>query len=1012
MERTALSGSVVVVGGGIAGTQAALDLADCGFRVYLVESSPAIGGAMSQLDKTFPTNDCALCILSPKLVECGRHMNINVMPNSEVLSIEGQPGDFQVQVMGTPRYIDIEKCTGCGICAQHCPIKAVDSYNEKLGARKAAYVQYPQAVPLAYVIDREKCIGCGLCSRVCLAGAVNYDDVGSPSKIRVGAVILAIGFDEFDATMKPEYGYGRFPNVVTSIEFERILSASGPYGGHILRPSDGDIPKNIAFVQCVGSRDISCSNICSSVCCTYSIKEAVIAKEHAKLDTTIFFMDMRTYAKGFEEYYQRARSEHGVRFIRCRVSLVTEDPETNNLIIGYETEDGRLKKEEFDLVVLSVGLEPSRKARELAQKLDVDLDDYGFCKTTQFAPLETSRPGVFVCGAFQGPKDIPETVAQASGAAAKVAELLAAARGSEAMQKEFPPEIDISGQEPRIGVFICHCGINIAGVVNVKAVLDYALELDNVVYAETNMYTCSQDTQEQIGEKVKEYSINRLVVASCTPRTHELLFQDTLRNVGLNSYLFEMTNIRDQCSWVHQNEPEEATRKAKDLVKMTIAKARLLEALESVSLGLVNKALIIGGGLAGMTVALSLAEQGFESYLVEKEAELGGYLRNTYYTLAGDDIRSYLSQTVDTVMSNELIHVYTSAEIKSIDGIVGNFLTTLSGTDKKGNKEKSEIEHGAVIVATGGKELKPDEHLYGEDERVLTQQELEQKIGSGLFSIPDEKGTERNVVMIQCVGSRCEERPYCSRICCVNALKNALKLKELYPETNVYIIYKDLRAYGYAEDYYTRARESGVLFIRYDEDNKPDVLEQDGQLMVSVHDTILDEPMVLEADLIVLSAAVLPADDNEKLAKMLKVPLTQNGFFLEAHVKLRPVDFATDGVYVCGAAHSPITIEECISQASGCAARAAVLLSKDTITVAPTISVVDEELCAGCGLCEMVCPFSAAQLVDTESKRVGRVTAASCKGCGTCGASCPQHAISMKHFTDEQLMAQVDALVG
>ena len=1005
MERT-LSGSVMVIGGGIAGMQASLDLADSGFRVYLVESSPAIGGTMSQLDKTFPTNDCSLCILSPKLVECGRHLNINVMPNSELKSIDGEPGNFHVEVTRSPRYIDIEKCTGCGLCAQYCPIKAIDSYNENLGMRRAAYVHYPQAVPLAYVIDREKCIGCGLCSKVCLAEAVEYDHSESTEELNVGAVILAPGFDEFDATAKTEYGYGRYPNVVTSIEFERILSASGPYDGHVLRPSDGDIPENIAFIQCVGSRDASCgNNYCSAVCCTYAIKEAVIAKEHVSegVDTTIFFMDMRTYAKGFEEYYQRAQSEHGVRFIRCRISSVMEDPGTNNLVISYETEDGKLKTENFDLVVLSVGLEPSRKAGELAQKLGVNLDRYGFCETSQFAPLDTSMPGIFVCGAFQGPKDIPETVAQASGAAAKASELLASARGSEAMEKEYPPEIDVSGQEPRIGVFICHCGINIAGVVSVKEVLEYATELDDVVYAETNLYTCSQDTQDKIRETIREHNINRLVVASCTPRTHEPLFQDTLRGAGLNRYLFEMTNIRDQCSWVHQREPEEATRKAKDLVRMAVAKARYLEPLEEVSLDLVKKALIVGGGLAGMTAALSLAEQGFESHLVERETELGGNLRNAYYTLEGNNVADYLAEIVDKITSNELIHVHTGAEIESIEGFVGNFATTLS-------TENEQIEHGAVIVATGGHELKPEEYLYGKDERVLVQQELEQLIaGSENQKSEIENPKYQNVVMIQCVGSRCEERPYCSRICCSEAVKNALKLKELNPDINVYILYRDMRTYGYAEDYYTEAREGGVIFIRYEEDSKPEVIEGEGQLMVSVTDLILDEPLVLGADLVVLSTAVLPAD-NEELAKMLKVPLTQDGFFLEAHVKLRPVDFATDGVYVCGIAHSPMNIEECISQASGCASRAAVLLSQDTIVVPPTVSVVDEELCVGCGLCEAVCQFNAIQIEDTESGRSARVTSASCKGCGTCGASCPQHAITMKHFTDEQLLAQVGAL--
>ena len=1001
-------GAVLVVGGGIGGVQASLDLADSGFKVHLVESSPAIGGVMAQLDKTFPTNDCSLCILSPKLVECGRHRNIDVITNAEVAALEGEPGNFEVTVSKKPRYIDVEKCTGCGLCAQHCPIRAIDVYNERLTLRHAAYVEYPQAVPLAYAIDRERCIGCGLCASICLAKAVRFDDSEQTERLDVGAVILAPGFDEFNATLKGEYGYGVYPNVVTSIEFERILSASGPYDGHVYRPGDGDVPERIAFIQCVGSRDTKCDNTyCSSVCCTYAIKEAVIAKEHivGEVDTSIFFMDMRTYAKGFEEYYQRAEKEHGVRFIRSRVSSVEEIPDTGNLRIRYETEDGTSTEEEFDLVVLSVGLEPSEGARRLADTLGLDLNRHGFCETSTFAPLETSRPGVFVCGAFGGPVDIPETVAQASGAVARAAGLLAPVRGTMTAAKTYPEEVDVYGQEPRVGVFVCNCGINIGGTVDVEGVAEYARTLGNVAYVETNLYTCSQDTQEKIRQVMREQNLNRVIVAACTPRTHEPLFQETLQDAGLNRYLFEMTNIRDQCSWVHMHEPDRATEKAKDLVRMAVAKARLIEPLEEMSLDLVKRGLVIGGGLAGMTAALNLAEQGFECTLVEREAELGGNLRNRYYTLTGEDVAAYLRDLVGKVESSPLIQVRTGAEIEEIQGFVGNFAATLVS-----NGDREEIEHGAIIVATGAEELRPSEYLYGEDDRVLTQGELEKRLGEA-DAETRRRGDAETVVMIQCVGGRNEERPYCSRICCSQAIKNALKIKEMNPKAEVYILYKDMRTYGFREDQYREAREQGVLFVRYDDETAPEVSLDDGRLRVVAYDPILGEQLALAPDLLVLSAAIVPRE-NESLAKQLKVPLTGDGFFLEAHVKLRPVDFATDGIFLCGMAHSPKGIEETIAQANGSAARAGILLSKDAVTVMPTISEVDEDECIGCGLCESLCEFNSIRVEQTDAGRVARTIAASCKGCGTCAASCPQRAISMRGFTDEQLLAQVRAMAG
>ena len=918
-------------------------------------------------------------------------------------SISGEEGNFEVKLTQHPRYVDVEKCIACGACSEKCPKKVSNAYDGGLSKRKAVYVQYAQAVPLKYCIDPAQCIylirgKCRGCEKFCPTNAINFEDETKNITLNAGAIVLASGSGAYNPSIYDTFGYSHSTNIVTSLEFERILSASGPYGGHLIRPSDKAEPEKIAWLQCVGSRDAhhGARGYCSGVCCTYAIKEAILAKEHSSngLDTAIFYIDIRTFGKDFERYYNKAKDDLGVRFIKSRITQVEPMDENGKHLIRYTNAAGHTQAEEFDIVVLSVGLGVQDQTISLAKKLNVDLNHYQFARTGGFDPVQSSRPGIYVCGAFTEPKDIPTSVIDASAAAGKVGTRLADARWTLTKTKELPPEIDVKGEPPRIGVFVCCCGTNIAGFVDVPAVVEFAKTLPNVVYAEQNLFSCSQDTQTQISATIKEHRLNRVVVTACTPKTHEPLFQETLINGGLNKYLFEMANIRNQCSWVHKDDMDKATEKSKDLLQMAVAKVALHEPLVEPRMEINQAALVIGGGVAGMTAAQTLAAQGYKTYLVEKNERLGGQALNLNETWQSERVAPFLDNLITDVISNENIEVCLNANVTGADGFIGNFKTTIQS-----NGDSQVLEHGVTLIASGAKEFKTEDYLYGRDQRVLTGLELQKKILNG-----DEFDSCRTAVFVQCVGSRTPARPYCSKVCCTQSIKSALSLKARNPAMDIFVLYRDLRSYGFREDLYREAREEGIKFIRYDNDKELDVRSAENGLEIAFSDRVLRRQMMVSGDLLVLASAVLPEKSNP-LAQMYKVPQNEDGFFTEAHVKLRPNDFATDGVFVCGLAHAPKPIEESISQAQAAASRAVTVLAALEVSVSGTVAVVDPLCCSSCGVCVEVCPYSAPQFIENTGK--AEVQATLCKGCGLCVASCRSGAIHLKGFDTGQIMAQL-----
>ncbi len=962
-------------------------------------------------------DDCILCGLCVRMCE--------KMGNSAI-SLTGRGVEMKVD---TPFHIQTDVCLACGACAFVCPtghitldtikeqitkkknVQLIPSeYEVGLKGRKPVYVPYAQAVPNIPAIDRDVCVhfktgGCKVCVEFCGVDAINHDMQDETVELNVGSIILAPGFKPFDPSKFDNYSYAQHANVMTAMEFERVLSASGPTSGHLVRLSDHKEPKKIAWFQCVGSRDMNrCDNAyCSSVCCMYAIKEAVIAKEHASydLDCAVFYMDMRTHGKDFERFYNTAQDK-GIRFLRSRVHSVTPVMGTDDLEVRYVSDSGEMQVETFDMIVLSIGLEISPEVVSMANKLGIDLTEGNFAKTSTFSPVATSKKGIFVCGAFQGPKDIPQSVVDSSAAAGVSGAMLSSARNTQTKEKEVVPQTDIRGERPRIGVFVCRCGINIAGTVNVTAVRDYAATLPYVEYVSDNLYSCSQDTQDGMAQIIKSKHLNRVVVAACTPKTHEPLFQETLVNAGLNKYLFEMANIRNHDSWVHKNNPELATKKAQDLVRMAVYKVALMQPLDEAELKVNQRAMVIGGGITGMSAAKVLADQGYESHIIERSDQLGGQALNLYRTIKGEDIQVELAELIKEVGQHPNIRVHKNTNLTKVDGFVGNFTSTLTSN---GNEEK--LEHGVTVIATGAKPLQTNEYLCGKDNRIVTSLELDRKL---IDNDPSLKMID-SAVFIQCVGSREPERPYCSRVCCTHSIDNALELKKLNPDMNIFILYRDIRTYGEKEYVYQKARDAGVIFIRFSLANKPKVDIKDGKILVSVVDHVLGRPVEIDADLLTLATAIVPYKD-EQLAQFFKVPLNEDGFFVEKHAKLGPSEFATDGVFLCGLAHYPKPIDEAIAQGQAAASRAITLLAQKTIHTSGTVAKTDSAICSSCGVCVAVCPYSAPYFVESGPfTGKAQINPVLCKGCGLCVASCRSGAIHLQGFDNDQIFAQIYAMI-
>jgi heterodisulfide reductase subunit A len=1132
-------GSVLVVGAGISGIRSALDLAELGYHVTLIDRAPNIGGVLRQLDYQFPTDHCGMCKMLPLLERdsssqyCLRkgvfHENIEILLSTELLSMTGEPGKFLVRLRSTPSVVDPDRCIGCGECSAVCPVEVPDEFNAGLTTRKAVYLPVPHNIPNQYIVDMSACTRCGECEKVCPTQAIDLQlearrafrilvvddelivrdsikewlevegfevemaesgfealeklaasrfnmmlaDVKMPgmdgvellkmakelapqlpvvmmtayatvetavdamkigakhylmkpfdpdamvsmvveeyhslkptseAEIEVGAVVLAAGFGSFDPSSATDiYGYAQFPNVVTSIELERLLSGTGPTQGKLLRPSDGAEIKKIAWLQCIGSRNLTLdADYCSSACCMFSLKEAVLAKERSggALDAAIFYMDMRTFGKDFQRYRERAEDIHGVRLVRSRVHTVESEGPNGAVRLQYTDISGVPKAELFDLVVLATGQRPPDGAEILAEATGIERNAWGYCRLKDFSLSGTARDGVFLSGSFSGLMDISESLIQAGSASFGASSLVQSKGGGLAeVQKEQETYRNVSRQLPRIAVALCTCGGTLRKVTNASGPAEMVAKEADVVQAIEIERLCTREGWTELQAKFSEKKPNRVLIGACLPYVYTRKLKELGEAVGLNPLLMDVVDIRSSFFVEEGIKKSQVQNKILTAVRMGLAKLRGVDPVERPARDIVQRALVVGGGIAGMTAALGIADHGFEVDLIEQGPELGGNLRSIHRTLTGNDPRDLLDTTVARVEKQAHIRVHKNARVIHSQGRLGHFITTI---EKKGG-EGTAIEHGVTILASGAAEAATESYSYGQCDAVLTQHELEERLHAGAVKPSDLK----SVVMVQCVDSREKgAKNYCSRICCSTALKNALYLKEQNPDTDVYILYRDMMTYGFLESYYTKARRTGVVFVQYDTGDKPKVSIENGRPAISALDPILGRELVLKPDLLVLSTGIDPRG-NRQIARIFGVETNEDGFLLEAEPKWRPVDSLKDGIFLCGLAHSPRSVAESIATAEAAAQRALGVLNRESVAACSLVADVRHSLCSLCERCIAACPYGARFYDEDEEKVL--VDEIVCQGCGTCAATCPNSASVLRGYRDRQVLSILDA---
>ncbi len=1001
MEKERIVNSILVVGAGIAGIRAALELAQQDFQVILTESSPSIGGILLELDYQFPNNHCGLCRMLPPWERdmgsevCMRkilfHENITIMPLTRVTKIEGEAGKFEVSLLQKARGVDIKRCIGCGRCIEVCPEEVMDEFNENLSYRKAIYQPVPHNLPYNYIIDFDNCTKCEECVKVCPTGAINMEAKEQEIIKNVAAIILAPGSGIFNPYEYKFYSYGEIPAVVTSLEMERILSGTGPTEGKILIPRNDKAVKKIAWLQCVGSRNPKQNqDYCSSICCMFALKEAMLVKDRVPdIDSTIFYMDMRTFGKDFYRYKLEAEAK-GIKFVRCRVHTI--DPQDDGSVsIRFLNEEGKIVEDRFDMVVLSTGQKSTEEMRELSSIAGISLDPNGFAIGNGIYQTETERPGIYVCGSFTGLKDISETVLQAKAAAFGAS---AIAKGG-LKTEEVISFKDISREEPEVLCLICNCFDNLKKELpRLRDTLSSLFPVENIIECDA---LCQAEGFKNAEAILKERNANRLIIGACRPYLYDRQLRRLGFSLGIPMNLVDVVDIRG--IGLSDQSEEVKLQLTKDTIGASLFAIKRRNPIERKAEKIESSLLVIGGGIAGMEAAIMAASRDIEVFLVEKASILGGEALKRCYLINGADPKSTIAELIDKINKNPLIHVFLDSEVSELKGQLGKFVARI-----KTDTEEKTIPCGAVIIATGGGEAETDEYLFGKDPRVITQGAMEEMIAEGKI----EKGKVNNVVMIQCVGSRNEDRPYCSRVCCVSALKNALRLKEIDPNMEIYILYRDMMAYGMFEKYYTEARRKGIKFFTYSLDKKPEVGIENGNLNVKFIDPILGTPLYVAADLLVLSTGIVPNENNGNLAENFGVKLNDDGFFCEIDSKWRPLDLDRAGIFVCGVAHSPMNMMEALTQARAASMRALGILKRPELIVSRTISAVKKSICSLCETCIDVCPFNARIKEDNEIKVLQNV----CQGCGICVASCPNSAAYMTISSEEESMSTIEGLLS